>query len=143
MRHLLVPIDPGNAERTRSAVAEAIRLYQQEPAEIHLLRVRPRVSGHVVMFFGKSELRRLQQSAGDEELQFACSLLAAAGVPCTTCVLVGRSAETIARAARAIGCDRIVLGEDQPGLGGRVFGSLAQQVRHLLGTAGEFQVIGS
>jgi nucleotide-binding universal stress UspA family protein len=142
MRQVLVPIDPTNEARTRSAVAEVIRLHRQEPLGVRLLRVQPRVSGHVSMFFGTNELEQLQVQAGSEDLQFAQGLLAEAGVPFTTAVLVGRSAETIAKAARDFGCDRIVFGDTGPTLAGKVFGSLAGQVRHLLDPA-EAQVLGS
>lgn len=142
MQQILVPVDPANEERTRSAVAEVVRMYRQEPIAIRLVRVQPRVTSHVAMFFGHRELQQLQQQAGAEDLQFAQGLLDAAGVPYTSTVLVGRSAETIAHAAREFGCDRIVFGSEQAGLAGRVFGSLAQQVRHLLGP-GDAQVIGS
>ena len=141
MHQVLVPIDPSNEARTRSAIAEVVRLYRQEPVSIRLLRVQPRVTGHVAMFFGAHELHELQQEAGAEDLKFARSLLDAAAVPYSATVLVGRSAETIARAARDYACDRIVFG-DSAGLASKVFGSLAQQVRHLLGP-GDAQVIGS
>lgn len=110
---------------------------------VRLLRVQPVVSGHVAMFFDPRELQELQQSAGAEELQFAQNLLAMAGVSCTGTVVVGRSAETIVAAARDFGCDRIVFGREEPSLAGRIFGSLAQQVRQLLGASGDLQVIGS
>jgi nucleotide-binding universal stress UspA family protein len=58
-------------------------------------------------------------------------------------VVIGRSAETIVAAARDFGCDRIVFGREEPSLAGRIFGSLAQQVRQLLGASGDLQVIGS
>lgn len=141
MRQVLVPIDPSNEARTRSAVAQVVRLYLQEPVRVRLVRVQPRLTAHVAMFFGTRELQQLQQQAGTEELQFAQGLLDAAGVPYTSTVLVGRSAETIARAARDFGCDRIVFGEER-GFAGKVFGTVAQQVRSLLGP-GEAQVIGS
>lgn len=143
MRKILVPIDPHDQARTRSAIAQAIRIHREDPAEIRLLRVQPRVSGHVAMFFGQRELQQLQHDAGAEDLQFARSLLDAARVPYTATVMVGRSAETIAAAARDLGCDRILFGDEGPSLAGKVFGSLAQQVRHILGAGGEFQVIGS
>lgn len=140
MRQVLVPIDPSNEARTRSAVAEVVRLYRQEPVQVRLVRVQPRLTSHVAMFFGTRELQQLQQQAGSEELEFAQALLDAAGVAYTSTVLVGRSAETIAKAARDFGCDRIVFG-DERGLAGRMFGTLAQQVRHLMGA--HAQVIGS
>jgi nucleotide-binding universal stress UspA family protein len=142
MRQVLVPIDPGNEARTRSAIDEVVRMQRQEPIEIRLVRVQPRLTSHVAMFFGTRELQQLQQQAGAEDLQFAQQLLDAAGVPYNSTVLVGRSAETIAQAARDFGCDRIVFGTEPASLAGKMFGSLAQQVRHLLGP-GDAQVIGS
>lgn len=143
MRKILIPIVPDDTARTRSAIEQAIRIWREDPVQIRLLRVQPRLSGHVAMFFGTRELQQLQQDAGAEDLRYARSLLDAAGVPYTATVLVGRSAETIAAAARDFGCDRILFGEEGPSLAGKVFGSLAQQVRHNLGAGGEFQVLGS
>lgn len=144
MRHILVPIDPTRPARTRAAVDQVVSLYRQEPATVRLLRVRPTVSGHVAMFFDSSELRELQQSAGAEDLQLAQGLLDAAGVPYTSTVLVGRSAKTIVEAAQEHGCDHIVFGTEQTSLASKIFGSLAQQVRQLLGTRADVaQVIGS
>ena len=142
-RRILVPIDPTEPARTRSAIEQVVRICRQEPAAVRLLRVQPVVSGHVAMFFDAQELRELQQSAGAEELQLAQNLLAMAGVSCNSTVVVGRSAETIVAAARDFGCDRIVFGREEPSLAGRIFGSLAQQVRQLLGASGDLQVIGS
>lgn len=143
MGQLLVPVDPHDAGRTRSAVEQALRIWRSEPGvAIRLLRVQPRMSGHVAMYFGQRELQQLQQKAGTEELGYAEGLLRDAGADYTSTVLVGRGAETIAEAARRFGCDRIVFGDEPPGLANRMFGSLAQQVRHLLGPAG-VQVIGS
>ncbi len=142
MRKLLVPIDPDNASRTRSAVAEVVRIAREEGAEVHLLRVLPRLSSHVALCFQPGELQKLQHGMGEEDLAQARGLLDAAGVPSTGHVAFGRSAQTIAATAQALRCDRVVMGEEGPGLAGKLFGSLAQQVRHLLG-AGDCQVIGS
>jgi nucleotide-binding universal stress UspA family protein len=144
MRNLLLPLEGGSAETLRAAVAEAIRIYGQEQVMVHLLSVQPAVSGHVAMFFGSRELHDIQQAAGVEDLAPAKALLDAAGVPYTASVMVGRSAETIARAARELGCDRIVMGQENAGsTASRLFGSLAQQVRHIVNGAGDCQVIGS
>jgi len=142
MRKLLVPIDPDNAGRTRSAVAQVVRIYRDEPVEVHLLRVLPRLSSHVALCFNTGELQQLQQGMGEEDLALARSLLDAAAVPYTSSVLLGRSAHTIAATAQSLRCDRVVLGEEGPGFADKLFGSLAQQVRHLLAT-GDCQVIGS
>lgn len=143
MRRILLPIDPTQPARTRSAVEEIVEICTSEQVTVSLLRVQPKVNRHVAMFFGSEELGQLHRAWGDEELDFARGLLDAAGVPHTSTVLVGRSAETIVAAARDMGCDRIVFGRTEPTFAGRVFGSLAQQVRAMLGTRSEFQVIGS
>lgn len=143
MRQLLVAVDPHHPARTRSAVEEAIRIWRDEFVAIRLLRVQPRLSGHVAMFFGTRELQKMQLDAGSEDLEYAQSLLDAAGVPYTSTVLVGRSAETIAQAAREFGCDRVLFGTEEGGFAGKMFGSLAEQVRHLLGPGNAYQVIGS
>ena len=143
MRRILVPIDPTQPARTRSAIDEIVQICKNEKVTVSLLRVQPKVNRHIAMFFGTEELGQLHQAWGDEELAFARSLLDAAGIPYTSTVLVGRSAETIVAAARELGCDRIVFGAAEPSLAGRVFGSLAQQVRAMLGARSDFQVIGS
>jgi nucleotide-binding universal stress UspA family protein len=143
MRQLLVAVDPHSPARTRSAVQEAVQIWRDEFVGILLVRVQPRLSGHVAMFFGTRELQKMQLDEGAEELKYAQSLLDAAGVPYTSTVLIGRSAETIAQAAREYGCDRILFGEEGPSLAGKMFGSLAEQVRHLLGPGNAYQVIGS
>ncbi|NUZ05270.1 universal stress protein [Piscinibacter koreensis] len=143
MKRVLVPVDPTQPARTRSAIEQVVRMARDEPLTACLLRVQPKVSGHVSMFFDPRELRELQQTAGAEELEPARALLEAAGVPCTCTVLVGRSAPTIVAAARDLGCDRIVFAKEEPSLAASLFGSLAHQVRQTLGSAADLRVIGS
>ena len=141
MGQLLVPID-GNGAQQQRALAEAIRLHRDEGAAIVLLSVQSPVNGHVASYFGRDELDRLHGDAGREELAPARAVLAAAQVPHRALVRIGRRAETIARTAQELGCDRIVLGS--PGAApDRWFGSLAQQVRHLLQGARGCSVIGA
>jgi len=144
MARVLLPVDPDQPARMRSAVEQVLRLRQVGPVTVRLLRVQPKVSGHVAMLFGAAELRELQLQQGAEDLQFVQKLLDLAGVPHASTVLIGRSAETIVEAARDYHCDRIVFGNDA-GLAGKIFGSLAQQVRQMLDSGGDGhpQVIGS
>lgn len=143
MSRILLPIDPDQPARTRAAVEQVLRMRVSGPVTVRLLRVQPKLSGHVAMLFGTSELHELLQKTGAEDLQLAQTLLELAGVSYTSTVLVGRSAETIVTAARDFHCDRIVFGRDEAGLAGKLFGSLAQQVRQLLDDAsGGPQVIG-
>ncbi len=145
MRQLLIPIDgASSAARVKSAVAETITIYRREPVGVHLLSVQPAVTSHVAMFFKGGELHEIQRQAGAEELAPAEALLRAAGVPYTSGVVVGRKAETIARRARELGCDRIVMGREVgDGFAERIFGSLAGQVRQLVDGASGCQVLGS
>ena len=144
MRKILIPVDAGNPARSRAAVAEAISIYSKDPVAVHLLSVQAAVSSHVAMFFGSGELHQLQCAAGAEELESAQAQLTAAGVPYTSSVRIGRSAETIARTARELGCDRILMGQVGAGsLAARMFGSLPQQVRQIVSGSGDCQVIGS
>lgn len=143
MKGLLVCIDPGHGDRTRSAVEQAVRLYRVAPTQVYLLRVKPQVSGHVAMYFDAAELERTLMDWAREDLQPAQALLDFAGVPYTSIVRIGQTARTIAAVAREYHCDRIVLGAEPPGLSERLLGSMAQQVRHLLQAQGDPEVIGS
>ncbi|MHB1122891.1 MAG: universal stress protein [Ramlibacter sp.] len=141
MTKLLVPIY-GNPDRWRAALAQATDIHRRENASVHLLSVQPKVSGHVAMFFGRGELQQIQRTAGMEDLEPAQAFLRTAGVPFTSSVMVGRSAETIARAAREFGCQRVIMGRDGEAPP-TVFGSVAAQVRQILSGANDCQVIGS
>lgn len=145
MRKLLIPIDAGSsAARTRSAVAEAIAIHHREPVQIHLLSVQPAVSGHVAQFFGRGELGSIHHHAATDELAPAQAQLDAARVPYAASYVVGRRAETIVRHAREIGCDRILMGEESAsGTAGGLFGSLAAQIRQMVGGTSDCQVLGS
>jgi nucleotide-binding universal stress UspA family protein len=131
MRQVLVPIEGTSAQQQR-ALAEAIRIHRREGVPVYLLSVQAPVNGHVASYFLPAELERLQDETGREELAPASALLEAAGVPHRAVVRIGRRAETIAGTAQELGCDRIVLGSVQPGLGSQLFGSIQQQVSHLL-----------
>ena len=144
MRKLLVSIDGQSAAKVQSAVAQAITIYRQEPVDIYLLNVQPAVTGHVAMFFDTAELCDIQQEAARDELAPALALLAAAAVPSTTRIVIGRKAASIASQARELGCDRIIIGRDDgESLVSKMFGSLVSQVQHIVGVTGNCQVLGS
>ena len=115
MKRILVPIDSTQPARTRSAIEQVVRMVRDEPVSVQLLCVQPKVSNHVAMFFEPRELHQLQLDAGTEELLPAQRLLDAAGVPYSSTVKVGRTADTIVATARDLGCDHIVFGDDAPG----------------------------
>lgn len=141
--HVLIPVDAGHEQRTQSAVEQAVQLNPGETTVVHLLQVQPPLSRHVASVFHPSELHQLQLDWGQEALASARRLLERAGVPFDCTVKIGHSAPTIASTARELGCDRIVFGTEKPGLGDRLFGTLAQQVRQLLQAQGDPVVMGS
>jgi nucleotide-binding universal stress UspA family protein len=143
MRKVLVTIG-ATATQVQSAIAEVIAIHREEPVEVHLLNVQPSIPHYVAGFFKNGDLPLIQDEAGREELGPAQAMLDAAGIPYIAHVKVGSSAETIVQAARQLGCDRIVLGQGkQAGFTEKLFGTLANQVRHLVGVAGNCKVIGS
>ncbi len=144
MSGLLIPIDGDHPGRTREAIDRAIAMCGRGSNPVHLLSVQLPVSSHVGMFFHESELRGLHEEMGEEELAAYRQRLAEAGVPFDCLVRVGRRAETIARVARELDCETVVMGPDRPqGLAIRLTGSVAQQVRHLLAGAGAIEVLGT
>ena len=142
---LLIAAESGDTVRTRDALDQAIVLSKDHPVQVHLLNVQPQVSSHVATFFGQGELHRFQHEAGAEELADCVSRLKEAGLDATCHVRIGRRAETIARVASELHCDAILMGQDDhPGVVDRLFGSVAEQVRHLLGASSlKCQVIGT
>ncbi len=144
MAKVLVPVQPDQQAKTRAAVAAAIRLHQREHVAVHLLSVQSKVNGHVATYFSAEELQQLQQKMGREDLLEARRLLDAANVPYTTSIAVGRRVETIALTANEYGCRRILLGSGiETDMIGKVFGSLADQLRRMMAGVGSVEVIGS
>lgn len=140
---VLIPMQPDAPDKTRAAIDHAVKLHDERGAALHLLSVQPRISGHVAMCFGPGELQGIVEQAAREELAEARVRLDAARVPYSCRVIVGRRAESIAEVARELGCDRILLGsQGTPRVTERLFGSLAQQLRHILGGSGGCEVIG-
>ena len=85
-------------------------------------------------------LRQIHIESGRVELRPARAVLNAAGV--FTHVEIGRTAETIVSFATEIRCDRIVIGQGpQTSFTDELFGTLASEIRHLLGGAAPCQVV--
>lgn len=145
MKNVLIAVDADSAARTRAAVSEAIALVAREPAQVHVLSVQPRVSSHVSRFFAHDELLAHQYESGTADMAGALAQLKAAQVPCVSHVRVGRRAETIAATAHELHCSTILMGpEDSMAPLDHLFGSVAQQVRHMLAaSADECRVIGA
>lgn len=146
LKQVLIPVTLHTTERQlQSALAEAIVIYRMEPdVRLHLLNVQVPVSRHVSDFFDGAELRRIHMETGMDELTEARTLLDAAAVPYKVHIEIGRTAETIVRIAQEFNCSKILMGHaTQSGLPEKLFGTVVNQVRHLLRPASNCQVIGS
>ena len=132
MIKLLLPVD--GSESANRAVRHLIALSRGgQPAELHLLNVRPPMDAwEVRRFLTEEEIAQTQRDEGEADLQSACALLDAAGLPYDIRIEVGPVAQTIAHAAVDLGCDAIVMGtHGRGGLASLFLGSVATKVVHL------------
>ncbi len=108
VRNVLVVV---NGLQDPRAVAEKLaRMYQEQPARIHLLTVELPPSGHAMAFLRSIDVRRVLREDGLRALRPLMELLDAAGVPYGHHVEIGRWEETIARFAQDRCCKSIVMG---------------------------------
>lgn len=113
------------------------KLHRRQAIRVHVLSVQPVYDGHVRMFFHPDEIHAFQRADAEQEMRPLCEALDKLGVPYNKHVVVGSSAEEIARFAESHFCRQIVMG---PTLASRftelVFGSLNHQVASLMRAAG-------
>jgi nucleotide-binding universal stress UspA family protein len=133
MNEIVVPIC--NTSDARWAATQAIAMYHDEPAQIHLLNVQRPLPKHVAQFFSRSDLREFHHDTGMRVLEPAIRMLDVAGVPHADHVLVGHPAETIVQFAEDRHCRHIVV-DTPPDTMLSMFGlgSIGSQVRHLMQT---------
>lgn len=146
LRQVLIPVSiHSNQAHLQGALAEAIVIFRTEPhTRIHLLSIQAPVSRHVADYFKPGELWQIQLEGARQDLAAPKALLDAAGVCFKTHTEVGRSADVIVQFAREYRCDRILMGQAERGsVQEKLFGTLASQVRQMLGVAGKCQVIGT
>ena len=132
MLKALVPVD--GSDNSLRAVRHLISLVKgREPMEVYLLNVQEPIDAwEVRRCFKEEEIEALQVSAGGDALQAAKALLDEAQVPYTAQVLIGDVAQSIARYAKDIGCDKIIIGSrGTTSLANLLLGSVATKVIHL------------
>jgi nucleotide-binding universal stress UspA family protein len=131
MLKALVPID-GSDNALRALERAVALLRDRGPFELHLLNVQPPLGGGVTTFVGSASVKGYHREEGDKALAPAKALLDRQSVPYTAHITVGPMGESIARFAKQLGCDNIIMGTR--GLGkftGALLGSVSTEViRH-------------
>jgi nucleotide-binding universal stress UspA family protein len=133
MHKLLVPID--GSDSSMRALNYAIKLAQAHPTfALHLLTVHPEpiVYGEIQVYVSREKMEEMQLAHCLDILQPAIEATKAAGVPYASEVLVGETAQIIAKRAHELNCDAIVMGtRGMSAIANLVMGSVATKVLHL------------
>jgi len=134
MLKALVPVD--GSDNALRAVTHVLGLMQErEPMQVFLLNVQEPIDAwEVRRVFKPEEIEAMLEVQGGDALKEARQLLERAGVPFTAQVLIGEVAPSIADYARAMGCDKIIMGtRGMTTLANLIMGSVATKVIHLSG----------
>ncbi len=134
MARILIAVD-GSSHSARVAKA-AIRLaaaYTQPP-ELHLIYVHLPVPtlGGLIKPVGHEALQRYYREEGEDAVRGAKKLFDRARLACATHIMVGPVAQSLAREAKKLKCDMIVMGTHGMGaVSGMLLGSVAAKTVHL------------
>jgi len=131
MNHILVAVE--SLQMATHALDYVVTKNKCDPSWIHLLNVqRPIKAGEVTHFHTAEMIMASRQAAGAEVLRPVQRLLEAKGVGHTARIVLGETAEAIARYAAENGCTSIVMGtRGLSPLGTFVLGSVATKVVNL------------
>jgi len=132
LRKLLVPFDGSDNALRALRYATSIAL-EHRPVAIHVVTVHdmPEEYGYMEVYVPREKLAELQRQTSQARLAVAEEILEQAAVPYETEILIGQTAEAIARRADELGCDGIVMGtRGMTAIGGLVMGSIATKVVH-------------
>jgi len=133
MRHkILLPVD-GSESSVRAAHHVASIAKCMKDLEVHLINVQPLGDDWMVRrMIKRDELAKMEQEWAESAIAPIRAVLGTTGVACVDHVVQGEVAETIARLARELACDQIVMGTRGHGALRDLFlGSVAIKVLHL------------
>ncbi|MBE0620934.1 MAG: universal stress protein [Burkholderiales bacterium] len=134
MIRILVAVDGSShsAKVAKAAIRQAAA-YKQRP-ELHLIYVHLPVPtlGGLIKPIGHERLQRYYREEGEDALRRAKMLFDRAKLACSTHIMVGPIAESLASEARKLKCDMIVMGTHGMGsVSGMLLGSVAAKTVHL------------
>ncbi len=121
-----------SAKVAKAAIRQAVA-YQQPP-ELHLAYVHLPVPtlGGLIKPVGHEALQRYYREEGEDALRAAKKLLDRAGLAASSHIMVGPIAESLAREAKKLKCDLIIMGTHGMGaVSGMLLGSVAAKTVHL------------
>jgi nucleotide-binding universal stress UspA family protein len=129
---ILLPVD-GSKSASHAARHVASIAAMMPDLQVHLLNVQPPGDDWMVRRMLKpEELVTMEKEWGDSAFAPIREVLKAAGVSSTEHIVQGEVADTIARVARELGCDQIVMGcHGRTALRGFLLGSVVAKVLHL------------
>ena len=123
---ILVPVD-GSANSDR-AVKYAIDLLAPG-GTVHLLNVRPPLSGTITTFVAKASIDSFHREEGEAAIASGLAIAKQAGVKSETHICVGRIGAMVREFAERCGAGLVVIGtRGHTGLAGILLGSAAQDV---------------
>jgi len=134
VNRILIAVDGSShsAKVARAAIRQAAA-YKRKP-ELHLVYVHlplPTLGG-VIKPIGHEALQRYYREEGEDALRRAKRMFDRAALPCTTHVLVGPIAKSLAGEAKKLKCDLIIMGTHGVGaISGLMLGSVAAKTVHL------------
>ena len=134
MTRILIAVD-GSSHSTKVAKAaiEHAAAYKVRP-ELHLAYVHLPIPtlGGLIKPIGHEELQRYYREEGEDALRAAKKLFDRAKLACELHIIVGPVAETLAREAKKLKCDMIIMGTHGMGaVSGMLLGSVAGKTVHL------------
>jgi nucleotide-binding universal stress UspA family protein len=138
MSCVLIPVD-GSDNSMRAVEAACRQVAHGQPVTVHLLNVQPPINSAIVRDnLSQDLIDKFYQQLGETALQPARDRLRDADIAYTSHVEVGEVAQTIARFARELYCDQVIMGTRGLGSGGvgaissLLMGSIATKVLHLV-----------
>lgn len=132
--NILLAVDGSDcAHRAVTHLIDHLAPALQHPPTIHLLHVHPPIPiGRVQAHIGQETLERYYREEGEAQLQPVAARLTAAGLVVVQHIHVGDPPAIIAKLARELACDMVVMGTHGRGaVSAVVLGSVAAKVLHL------------